>query len=214
MCNLYRLSVPLAEISALFDAASAPTGANLPAETYPGSPGIVIAAGQVRSMVWGFPLALTGKQGQPLKPKPVNNARSDKLDSAFWRASFASRRCLIPLTAWAEAEGPQGAKTRTWLSLPDQPVFACAGIWQPTAPWGDSYAMIMTDAVGAAATCHTRMPVILAQQDWQAWLDTSPEQAWALCVPYRGAIAIARTATPWAAPRSPRQASARTGTRA
>ena len=30
-------------------------------------------------MTWGFPLVLKGKNGQPLKPKPVNNARTDKL---------------------------------------------------------------------------------------------------------------------------------------
>lgn len=50
-------------------------------------------------MTSGFPLALTGKQGQKLKPRPVNNARSDKLDSFMWRYSFEERRCLIPMTA-------------------------------------------------------------------------------------------------------------------
>jgi hypothetical protein len=67
-------------------------------------------------MTWGFPLLLKGKSGQPLKPKPVNNAREDKLGTAFWRASFERRRCLIPVTAWAEAEGAKGAMTRTWYS--------------------------------------------------------------------------------------------------
>ena len=81
-------------------------------------------------MVWGFPLALKGKSGQPLKPKPVNNARADKLDSFIWRYSFAERRCLIAVTEFAEAEGERGAKTRTWFTLPDQPIFAVAGIWR------------------------------------------------------------------------------------
>lgn len=44
----------------------------------------------MRTMTWGFPLSLTGKSGQKLKPKPVNNARADKLDSFMWRYSFAS----------------------------------------------------------------------------------------------------------------------------
>jgi putative SOS response-associated peptidase YedK len=47
-------------------------------------------------MNWGFPLIMTGRNGQKLKPKPVTNARDDKLNTAFWRASFESRRCLIP----------------------------------------------------------------------------------------------------------------------
>ena len=59
-------------------------------------------------MTWGFPLVLTGKQGQKLKPKPVNNARTDKLQTAFWCDSFARRRCLIPVSEWAEAEGQKG----------------------------------------------------------------------------------------------------------
>jgi hypothetical protein len=42
-------------------------------------------------MVWGFPLVLKGKSGQPLKPKPCNNTRADKLDSFMWRYSFEER---------------------------------------------------------------------------------------------------------------------------
>jgi putative SOS response-associated peptidase YedK len=83
---------------------------NAAAEMYPGYPGLVFARGEVRSMVWGFPLALRGKSGQPLKPKPVNNVRSDKLDSFMWRYSFAERRCLIPVTEFAEAEGEKGGR--------------------------------------------------------------------------------------------------------
>jgi putative SOS response-associated peptidase YedK len=124
----------------------------------------VVAAGAVRAMTWGFPLVLKGKQGQPLKPKPVNNARTDKLDSFFWRHSFAERRCLIPLTGWAEAEGAKGRMTRTWLSLPDRPLFAAAGVWRDSAEWGACYAMVMTDSAGtAAAEVHTRMEAALTQ---------------------------------------------------
>ncbi len=64
-------------------------------------------------MTWGFPLAMKGKSGQPLKPKPVNNARTGKLDGGFWRPSFQARRCLIPVTEFAKAEGERGAITRT-----------------------------------------------------------------------------------------------------
>jgi hypothetical protein len=43
-------------------------------------------------MAWGFPLALKSKKtGQPLKPKPVNNAREDKFGTASLRDGFARR---------------------------------------------------------------------------------------------------------------------------
>ena len=104
MCNLYRMTKGTAEVAKLFDA-DAPVGLNVAVELYPGYPGLVIAEGQVRAMTWGFPLALKGKQGQKLKPKPVTNAREDKLTTPFWRDSFVQRRCLVPVSHWAEAEG-------------------------------------------------------------------------------------------------------------
>ncbi len=70
----------------------------------------MVANGQLEIMTWGFPLMLQSKKtGAPIKPKPVNNAREDKLNTAFLRDSFARRRCLIPVTAWAEAEGQRVA---------------------------------------------------------------------------------------------------------
>jgi hypothetical protein len=124
MCNLYRMTKAPAEIARLFGA-RAGEGANFAAEVYPGYPGLVVAEREVRVMTWGFPLVLKGKSGQPLKPKPVNNAREDKLGTAFWRASFERRRCLIPVTAWAEAEGAKGAMTRTWYSLAGEEDIRC-----------------------------------------------------------------------------------------
>jgi putative SOS response-associated peptidase YedK len=113
---------------------------------------------------------LKGKSGQPLKPKPVNNAREDKLGTAFWRASFEHRRCLIPVTAWAEAEGAKGAMTRTWYSLAGDEVFAAAGVWRPTEEWGQAYSMVMVDGCPQMADVHDRMPVVLARTDWEQWL--------------------------------------------
>ncbi|WP_432769205.1 hypothetical protein [Sphingopyxis sp.] len=34
------------------------------------------------------------------------------------------QRCLIPFTAFAEAEGPKGRMTESWLSVTDQPLSA------------------------------------------------------------------------------------------
>jgi len=198
MCNLYRMTKNAGEVAGWFDAVDAAAGANTGAEVYPGYPGLVVAGGEVRAMAWGFPLVLTGKQGQKLKPKPVNNARTDKLASFFWRQSFETRRCLIPLTGWAEAEGPKGHMTRTWLSLPDTPLFAAAGVWRQSDEWGACYSMVMTDSAGTdAAGVHERMPVLLAPQDYERWTGGTPQQAFALCQPWRGPITIDLTAESW-----------------
>ncbi|QNE07225.1 SOS response-associated peptidase [Croceicoccus marinus] len=179
----------------MFGASVNPTNAG--EEIYPGYPGLVLAGGDVRTMTWGFPLSLTGKSGQKLKPKPVNNARADKLDSFMWRYSFAERRCLIPMTAVAEAEGAKGGKTRTWISLPDQPVFTVAGIWRESDEWGPVYSMVMTEECIGMQGIHDRSPVIIAPNDRAQWQDGALEEARALCTPYGSAMHLDRTNEPW-----------------
>ena len=197
MCNLYRMTKGKDEVAKWFEAIEELGGANFGEEVYPGYPGAVVAEGRVRQMSWGFPLVMKGKQGQPLKPKPVNNTRTDKLDSFFWRYSFEERRCLIPVTAWAEAQGKKGSMTRTWLSLPDSELFACAGIWRTSDEWGDCYSMVMTEASTAMQGVHDRMPVILEEHRQSQWLSASPADARNLCQPYAGDLAIDRTDELW-----------------
>ena len=197
MCNLYRMTRNVDEVALWFDAVDAVGGANFGSEVYPGYPGLVVAEGRVRTMNWGFPLQMKGKAGHTLKPRPVNNTRTDKLDSFFWRYSFEERRCLIPLTAWAEAEGPKGGKTRTWLARPDAEIIAVAGLWRTSDEWGDVYSMVMTDATGLAAECHDRMPVLLAKDDWAQWTDASPQAARKLCFPWPGELTMDRTDEAW-----------------
>lgn len=193
-----------AEVASLFGAyltaGAAPPAANVPSEIYPGYPGLVLARGELRSMVWGFPLKLKGARPGS-KPRPVNNARADKLDSFLWRYSFQERRCLIPVTEFAEAEGEKDAKTRTWFRLPssgpEHPLFAVAGLWRDTDEWGPAYTMVMTEACLHVADVHDRMPVILRREDWSDWLDGTPDQAGLLCRPYPELMVKEQTAERW-----------------
>jgi putative SOS response-associated peptidase YedK len=211
MCNLYKMTKTVDEVARLFGAFADPPG-NAGDTVYPGYPGIVVALDggtlRVRQMTWGFPLVLKSKNGQPLKPKPVNNARTDKLAGGFWRPSFHARRCLIPVTAFCEAEGEKGAKTRTWFSLSDQELFAVAGIWRDTAEWGAAYSMVMTEACAPASLVgsdgrafekpvHDRMPAILPRSDWADWLDGPPDAAGLLCRPWELELRVERTTEAW-----------------
>ena len=200
MCNLYTTRASAAEVAALFRA-KLPANTNAgPGTVYPGYTGMVVLqdAGErvVEGMTWGFPFK--PKDAKPeSRPRPVNNARADKLDSYMWKYSFLERRCLIPVTAFAEAEGEKGAKTRTWFSLPDEPLFAVAGLWRDTAEWGRAYTMVMTEACLHVADVHDRMPVILKCADWDDWLDGAPDDAGLLCRPYPDLMVVDRTTERW-----------------
>ena len=197
MCNLYRMTKGTDEVARLF-AVESDSAANYGSEVYPGYPGLVVAEGAARAMTWGFPLVLKGKQGQPLKPKPVTNARTDKLDTAFWRDSFARRRCLIPVSQWAEPRGEARRMTRSWYGLPDSDLFAVAGLWRRTAEWSDCYTMVMTEACMEMDQVHDRMPVILNPEDWATWTGGAAAEAFALCRTWDGPLVAEHTAERWA----------------
>lgn len=195
MCNLYRMKGRLEEVANLFRAEATP-GANFGEEVYPGYPGLVVAEGAVKPMTWGFPLRL--KSMKPTsKPKAVNNARDDKLMTPMWRNSFEKRRCLIPVTQWAEAEGPAGKMTRTWYSLQGADLFAVAGIWRWSEEWGDVYSMVMVDGCAEMSDLHDRMPVILKPDQWALWTEGPSEDALALVQTCDDTLVVERTTVPW-----------------
>ena len=196
MCNLYRMTKGTAEVARLF-AVEQGAPANFAAEVFPGYPGLVVTEGRTAAMVWGFPLVLKGKQGLPLKPKPVTNAREDKLDTGFWRDSFAHRRCLIPVSQWAEPRGEAGRMTRSWYGLPGEDLFAVAGLWRRSAEWSDCYTMVMTESCAEMADVHDRMPVIVRREDWAQWTDGGFEEALALCQTWPGPLTADHTRRRW-----------------
>jgi putative SOS response-associated peptidase YedK len=179
MCNLYTVRKSAAEVAAHFGVRN-PIASNAPEEVYPGTPGMVVReAGKeriVQSMAWGFPLRLKG-MSPTAKPKPVNNIAD--LSKPMWKGLAAKPqwRCLIPLTGFAEAEGPKGSKTRTWFNVKDQPIFAWAGLWRVSDEWGPVYSGVMTDCNEAIRPIHDRMPVLLHSDEYDQWLQGTYDDA-------------------------------------
>lgn len=175
MCNLYRLTSNVEAMRRLFalDPAQAP---NLPVfdEIYPDrdAPVIISGAGadaprRVTLMRWGFPPPVAGT-------RPVTNVRN--LASPFWRTALSrpDRRCLVPVTAFAEwtaePDPVTKRKQKVWFDVPAAEVFAFAGIWRPAGEV-DRFAFLTTLANGLVATVHPKaMPVILAPRDYTTWL--------------------------------------------
>lgn len=178
-----------------------------PPTVHPKEPGWIVrlADGEMvlEQMTWGFPVVLRGKQGQPLKPKPVNNARFDKL-GAFWKrwAVQPGNRCLIPTSRYAEAVGTPGKMTETWLSLKEEPLFAWAGLWRSSDEWGDCYTGVMTDNAPELAHIHDRSPVVLLPDQWQIWLTASLDDLYQFDRPFPAdAMQIKATSDLWARPK-------------
>lgn len=202
-----------AEVAAHFGVAPPLTQFNTPEEVYPGTPGMVVREQDgvrvLQSMTWGWPVRLKGMKPES-KPKPVNNIAD--LRKPFWlgAARKTQFRCLIPLTHFAEAEGKSGAKTRTWFSLHDRPIFAWAGLWRDSAEWGPVFSGAMTECNDAIRPVHDRMPVLLHEQEYAQWLHGGFDDIIGFqerCFPDE-LIAMERTTEPWNKARSAPSAAA------
>ncbi len=202
MCNLYTLKASANQIADAF-AAERPANFNAgEADVYPGGRGIVVreqaGARIVEAMTWGFPLRLKG-MSPTAKPKPVNNIADLRKPMWVGLARKPQWRCIIPLTAFAEAEGEKGAKTRTWFNVKDQPIFGWAGLWRISDEWGPVYSGVMTDCNEAIRPVHDRMPVLLMPDEYHRWLNADFDEAAAFqerCFP-DGLIEMTRTPELW-----------------
>jgi putative SOS response-associated peptidase YedK len=178
MCNLYSVQRSAAEIATHFGV-SDPPELDIPPETKPGESGIIVrktGSGRVmQSLHWGFPRPQADRDGNPLHLKPVNLIAD--LTNPMWDTMVQDPRyrCLIPVTAFAQPDGPRGRMTRTWFSVKDWPIFAWAGFCRSTQEWGPVYGAMTTDSNSAVAPLNPRMPVILAPHEYDRWLEGSIE---------------------------------------
>jgi len=105
------------------------------------------------------------------------NARAETVsEKPSFRAAFARRRCLVPATGFYEWQKTDGPKAPWNIARPDGETFAFAGLWEhwqgdPAGPPVESFTIVTTEANEALRPIHHRMPVILAPEDWSAWLD-------------------------------------------
>jgi putative SOS response-associated peptidase YedK len=202
MCNLYTSRVTAAQVAAHFGVKN-PVQSNAGEEVYPGYPGMVVreedGARVMQSMTWGFPMRFK-TMSPTAKPKPVNNIADLRKGTWIGLARRPQWRCLIPLTAFAEAEGvKKGSKTRTWFNVKNQPIFAWAGLWRVSDEWGPVYSGVMTDCNEAIRPVHDRMPVLLMPDEYDRWLNGSFDDAVAFqerCFPDE-LIEMVRTNEPW-----------------
>ena len=106
-------------------------------------------------------------------PKPINARVESLLDRAVFADCLARRRCLVVVDGFYEWRRPVGGPKQPYLldraDGSDEP-FALAGIWDRND--GEVTCAVVTGpADETLAWLHDRMPVRLAPQRWDEWLD-------------------------------------------
>lgn len=104
------------------------------------------------------------------------NARSESVhEKPAFRRAFARRRCLVCCDGFYEWKREGKSRLPHFVHRKDQRPFAMAGIWERFVPNGGdpvhTFAVLTTDANEMMQPVHHRMPVLIAPDAYERWLD-------------------------------------------
>lgn len=115
------------------------------------------------------------------------NARAETVaEKPAFRTAFRQKRCLIPADGFYEWQAIPDAKTKQpwFIALQNREPLAFAGLWARWQNAGgaalESCTIIVTTANQIMKPIHERMPVIVAPDDWNAWLEPDTKDTRAL----------------------------------
>ena len=110
------------------------------------------------------------------------NARAETVaEKPAYKAAFRRRRCLIPADGFYEWQKDGRRKQPFFITLPDDRLFALAGLWErwegPDHSYIESCTVLTTEPNELVRPIHNRMPVIVSPEDYGLWLDPTVENA-------------------------------------
>jgi putative SOS response-associated peptidase YedK len=202
MCGRYTSSSSLTDLATVFEVEEVRTEA-LPAR-YNVAPTLDVYAVAMRgrndrekgprralgTFRWGL---VPSWARDPSVGSRMINARAEGIATKpAFRAALARRRCLIPADAFYEWERRPEGRLPYAVRRRDGRPMAFAGLWEvwrdPSRPDTEllrTCAIVTTRANDLMAPIHDRIPVVLAPEDWAAWLDpaSGPEAAVRLLAP-------------------------------
>jgi putative SOS response-associated peptidase YedK len=133
-------------------------------------------ARQLRELRWGL---VPRWAKDPSGANRMINLRAETVrEKKGWKSTLARKRCIIPIDGFYEwqDQGKGQRKQPFYITSRDFSPLALAGLW---ATWRDpesgeelfTCTILTTSANDLMESVHHRMPVILAPEDWDAWLD-------------------------------------------
>lgn len=154
------------------------------------------AGRRLGTMRWGLvPSWSTDPSGGP---RPINARVETLLDRAMFAEALTRRRCLVVVDGFYEWRRPPGAPKQPYLLDPADgsgAPLALAGLWDRN---GDEVtcAVVTGPADADLAWLHDRMPVRLAPDSWDTWLDPANHDVEALLRLLEGPPAVPLRARP------------------
>ncbi|MDQ7993298.1 MAG: SOS response-associated peptidase [Propionicimonas sp.] len=165
-------------------------------------------SGAVRRLValrWGLVPSWSKDAGGGAR---MINARVETVaEKPAFRRAFATRRCLLPAdgyyewytTAQTDRRG-KPVKQPFFIHPTDGGLYVMAGLYEfwkaPDGSWLSTCTIITTTATDALGQLHDRMPMVVAREAWDDWLDAGydgdPRELLRVPVPDLEAYAVSR----------------------
>jgi len=129
-----------------------------------------------RELVWLRWGLIPGWAKDPTIGNRMLNARAETVaEKPAYRAAFRRRRCLLPADGFYEWQGKGRGRRPFFVRMKDDRPFAFAGLWEAWEGAEHSYVesctLLTTEPNDLMRPIHNRMPVILGQAAYRAWLD-------------------------------------------
>jgi putative SOS response-associated peptidase YedK len=132
------------------------------------------AGAELVPMRWGLIPSWWKKTAKKV-PSTFNARAETAAEKPMFRTAFRRTRCIVPASGYYEWRTIEKTKQPYFISAADGSVLSIAGLWDE---WKDpqtgeadlSCTLIITAANDFARSIHERMPVLLGQQDHDAWL--------------------------------------------
>ncbi|HEX3620705.1 MAG TPA: SOS response-associated peptidase [Acidimicrobiales bacterium] len=201
MCGRIVVARPADVLAAFFGAAEVVAADRAPSwNVTPGAEILAVAstrAGRrLGTMRWG--LVPNWSTDPSAGPHPINARVESVLDKAMFAESLARRRCLVVVDGFYEWRRPPGGpKQPYFLDLADGSgdPFALAAIWDRND--GDvSCAVVTAPTEDGLTWLHDRMPVRVARDRWDDWLDPCDRDVGSAMGLLESATAVALRARP------------------
>jgi putative SOS response-associated peptidase YedK len=186
MCGRFALTTDQRVIASRFGAERSPgmPERSLPRDNIKPSQDVLTIAldrdgrRRIVPMRWGL-VPPWSEDGTPGKIATINARAEGLAGSKLYGPPFAKgHRCLIPFDAFYEWSGPKGARRPNTIATTDNRIMAMAGLWSAWRPQGGeakeiallSCSIVTVPANEKVAELHDRMPAILSDEAWPAWL--------------------------------------------
>jgi putative SOS response-associated peptidase YedK len=99
-----------------------------------------------------------------------------------FRATYAKRRCIVPVDCFFEWRAVKGARAKQpfAVAMEDRAPFAIGGLWEnwrhpQSGEWIRTVAIITVPSNELVAQIHDRMPLILPKAACERWLGEEPD---------------------------------------